>query len=131
MFVKWSCGCKGLRLQHVEDSVMCIVIDSCQRGVSDDQYCFHAGQIDRPHEFKPMPLKDSLPMIRQLGRLVDLGQRMQDLASVVNYAQQSRKTESDIWHKQEELPHRAEVLDSFAETAVYKLPTKTESTTSD
>jgi hypothetical protein len=133
MFVKWQCGCVGLRFdqQDPKNDVgpCCLVIDSCSRDCEDNQISFNAGHR-HDKEFEPLPLVDAFRLIQEISYLIYNGYDLRDVQRSLGCDVQR------MWwwghHLSKEGQKKVdEGFSSFVLEAALRPPTKTESTTSD
>ena len=88
LFVRWECGCVGIRLPEAQavpvrinpatEPCREVVINACDGGRDSDPYCIWL----RPMQEKPwtpLPAKDVLALLKQLGDLVADGYRLREV----------------------------------------------------
>jgi hypothetical protein len=78
MFVKWECGCKGLKDNNVE-----ILITSCDREICDHEYSFVKGYDLGAKNTEELSIAEIDLMIEAIGSLVQKGQDLNVITGIL------------------------------------------------
>lgn len=80
-FVRASCGCIGL---HFGSATEYLCIKRCDGDYQDDSYDLFIRNVDPEKEFIPLSPADTNVLMANLSKLVNMGNRLNDLLSIVN-----------------------------------------------